>query len=260
SAAERNAAEGSRGAAVQLAREVFPEARRDPSTPPASAGFAEDDRPFRGAPKGAYLIDHWPDDNLSDLETEIEQVRAHGLEVWPIVCRLGEDRLPAGTFALQLEFLPDAIVLEGEWQQERTLARALEAEHAATLQRVPGALFLEQARAALTLRKLLARENIRHLHATSSRALVTALLVRRLVPVTLSAAIEPEPSLPRIALKEALQQVDGGRVFDPRLVRHAPGDFVIENGSSLLRRMKLGRRERFWNEWSNRLQSFSAPR
>ena len=71
----------------------------------------------------------------------------------------------------------------------------LEAEHAAALQRVPGALFLEQARFALMLRRMLAQEKISHLHATSSRALVGALLVKRLFPITVSAAIEADPAL-----------------------------------------------------------------
>ncbi len=210
------------------------------------------------APKVAYFIDHWPDPTLPDLAHELAQLRVHDLAVRPIALRLGDGRIPPGDLALELEFLPDAIVLEAEWQQERTLARALEAEHAGTLQRVPGALFLEQARAALTLRKLLAREKIVHVHATSARALVAALLVRRLLPVTVSAAIERRPALNRNALKDALAQICGGRVFDPRLVRHASGDFVIQPRPTLLRRLKLDRRERFWQEWSERLKTWST--
>ncbi len=274
SAAKRNAAEGSRGDAGKPPHETFPEARRDPSTPLRSA---QDDRSIQIAPKIAYLIARWPDETLPDLETEIAQMRVQGLEVLPIVCRLGEGRIPPGDFALQLEFLPDAFVLEAEWQQERRLARALEAEHGGALQRLPGVLFLEQARYALHLRKLLARERVTHLHATSSRALVGALLVRKafvarasslrdsklaslkLAPLSLTAAIEARPTLPRNALAEALRQVDGGRVFDPRLIRNAPGDFLLETGPSLLARVKLDRRENFWKEWSERLESWSVP-
>lgn len=207
----------------------------------------------------AYLVDCWPDPALPDLEAELTEMRKREIEIVPIVCRLSDQPLPTGDFARQLRFLPDAIVLEAEWQQERTLARTLEAEHAAALQRVPGALFLEQARFALTLRRLLAQEKISHLHATSSRALVGALLARRLMPVTVSAAIEPDPTLPRNALKDALREAEGGRVFDPRLVRQASGSFLTETPPGLLSRIKLDRREKFWQDWAERLLRWSRP-
>ncbi|MGI8438278.1 MAG: glycosyltransferase family 4 protein, partial [Chthoniobacterales bacterium] len=225
----------------------------------------------------AYLIDCWPDQALPDLETELAEMRQREIEIVPFVCRLSDQPLPAGDFARQLRFLPDAIVLEAEWQQERALARTLEAEHAAALQRVPGALFLEQARFALALRKLLKLESISHLHATSSRALVGALLLRRvfvarasslpdpeaacckLAPLTLTAAIEAHPTLPRNALKDALAQIEGGRVFDPRLVRQAPGSFLTEAAPSLLSRVRLDRRGKFWQDWAERLARWSAP-
>ena len=150
-------------------------------------------------------------------------------------------------------------MLEAEWQQERALARTLEAEHAAGLQRVPGALFLEQARFALMLRKVLAQEKVSHLHATSSRALVGALLVKRLLPITVSAAIEAEPTLSRNALRDALQLADGGRVFDPGLVRQPSASFLIQESAGLWSRLKLDRREKFWQAWSERLLSWGRP-
>jgi hypothetical protein len=226
--------------------------------------------------KICYLIDRWPDADLPDLETELEQLHRRGLAILPLVCRLSDShRLDWPNEQFELDFLPDAIVLEAEWQQERALARELEAEHAAVLQRVPGAIFLEQARYALMLRKILARENISHLHATSSRALVGALLVKKVarasslptddsaswklaLPLTISVAIERRPALPRTALKEALREVGGGRVFDSRLVRQTEGSFVIERPPNFLARLKLDRREKFWQEWSERLSEWSG--
>ncbi len=205
-----------------------------------------------------YLIDQWPHPDLRNLARELEQLRAREMPVRVFVCRLSDEPLPQGELALSWEFLPDAIVLEAEWQQERALARALEAEHAGSLGRVPGALFLEQARSALILRKLLARAKISHLHATSSRALVGALLLRKLLPLSLSAAVEARPSLPRNALKEALRSVAGGRVFDSRLVRQAPGTFLLEQPTGLLGRLGLARREKFWQEWTDQLRGWSG--
>ncbi len=248
--AKQNEIERFRQVSVKPAPEPFPETPRDPSTP---LRWAQDGRRI------VYLIDSWPDENLPNLEGEIECLRREALAILPIVCRYSSFPIPDDDFVVQLQFLPDAMVLEAEWQQERTIARALEAEHAASLQRVPGALFLEQARYALTLRKLLARENITHLHATSSRALVGALLVKKLRPITVSVAIETQPALPRTALKEALRHVTGGRVFDPRLVRRTDGSFLIEPAPSLLSRVRLNRREKFWQDWSERLAQLSIP-
>ena len=165
-----------------------------------------------------------------------------------------------------MKFLPDAMVLEAEWQQERTLARELEAEHTSSLQRVPAALFLEQARYALSLRKMLTRENVAHLHATSSRALVCGLLLKKLLGLSLSVAIESRPALPRTALKEALRQCSGARISDPGLVRRSSGSFMIDQPpnffsrifpSELTKRMRLDQREKFWQEWSQRLLRWS---
>lgn len=210
-------------------------------------------------PKIGYLIDCWPDPAVGNLETEIAEMEHRGLEIIPLVCRLSDHGTPASELARRMQFLPDALVLEAEWQQGRALARTLEAEHAAGLQRVPGALFLEQARFALMLRKMLAQENISHLHATSSRALIGALLVKRLLPITVSVAIEAKPALSRNALKDALQLVDGGRVLDPGLVRQASASFLTEESPGLWSRLMLDRRENFWQDWSQRLLSWSRP-
>src|SRR5207237_2116248 len=128
---------------------------------------------------------------------------------------------------------------------------------------VPGALFLEQARYALWLRKMFARENISHLHATSSRALVCGLLVKKLLGLSLSGALESRPAISRTFLKEALGQCSGGRTFDPQLVRHAGTSFMIEPQTNFLAsilsvelRQRM-RSEKFWQEWSQRLLGWS---
>jgi hypothetical protein len=148
------------------------------------------------------------------------------------------------------------MVLEAEWQQERALARALEAEHAGALQRVPAALFLEQARYALWLRKLIAAENICHIHATSSRALVCGLLVKRLLGLSLTVAIESRPAFSRTALQEALKQCSGGRSSDPRFVRHFVGSFMLDRPRQFF--LPLNRRQKFWDDWSQHLLRWSA--
>ena len=84
------------------------------------------------------------------------------------------------TLALQLEFLPDAMAIEAEWQANRKLVLALEDDRANETARAPADLFLRQARFAITLRRMFAQRNISHVHATSSRALICGVLLKKI--------------------------------------------------------------------------------
>src|SRR5204863_8377488 len=129
------------------------------------------------------------------------------------------------------------------------------------LQHVPAALFLEQARYALALRKIVTPGKYSHLHATSSRSLACSLLLKKLFGYTVSVTIEPSPALPRTALKDALRQCDGGRIPDLRLVRRSGRDFSLERPNLFSRflprdvrkRIKLDHGEKYWQEWAQRL-------
>jgi hypothetical protein len=82
--------------------------------------------------------------------------------------------------APSLEFLPDAMVLEAEWRTNPALAQQLEEDRAQQSSRAPSAIFLRQARFALVAAKINSRKNVSHLHATSSRALVCAMMLKKL--------------------------------------------------------------------------------
>src|SRR5438105_2646811 len=144
----------------------------------------------------AYLIDQWPDDNLPALETELSEVAKRTSDTRAFVCEFrGEPRLSSEQqrLALHLEFLPDAMALEAEWQANRELVLALEDDRANESHRAPVDLFLRHARFAVTLRRMFAQRKICHVHATSSRALVCGLLLKTILGVSLSAAIEAKP-------------------------------------------------------------------
>src|SRR4029450_13044326 len=94
--------------------------------------------------------------------------------------------------------------------------------------RSPSAIFLRQARFALVLRRLLAERTIFHVHATTSRALVCALILQKIGGVTVSATIEPRPELPRDWVKAALPRCVGGRVHDRKLFETQNGSFVLD--------------------------------
>ena len=222
------------------------------------------------SPRVAYLIDRWPDDALPSLETELFEVRKRNPEVTAFVCEFAADcRLTAAMkrLALQLEFLPDAMALEAEWQANPKLVRALEDDRANESPRPPADLFLRQARFALTLRRMFAQRNISHVHATSSRALIAGVLLKKICGITLSASIEAKSPVPRDVIEGALRHAVGGRIADRKLRERVGDPFVFDRAGSnevLVRSVRwfkpldLTRRSGFWQEWSARLERWSA--
>jgi hypothetical protein len=215
-------------------------------------------------PRIGYLIDRWPDQDLPLLEQELEQMNRRNVPIIPIVCEL-DSAAPLNRALEQmtssLEFLPDAMVIEAEWRGNPVLAQKLEEERAQRENRPPSAIFLRQARFALVLRTLLSRKNISHIHATSSRALVCALLLKQLLEVTVSATIEPQPKLSQAWIRDALSKCVGGRVSDRRIRADLDGRFLAEpkprrwRGPFAPGRTRI--RQRFFRQWRNQLETWS---
>src|SRR5262249_36999805 len=114
--------------------------------------------------QSAYLIDRWPDHELPLLERELEEMKRRNVPVVPFVCELNSSARLNSTMqqiARSLEFLPEATVLEAERRANPNLAQQLEEERAQDSSRVPGAVFLREARFALVLRKLLQSKTYR---------------------------------------------------------------------------------------------------
>ena len=240
---------------------------------PAGATATGMSQSVQDAPRIAYLIDQWPDAALPWLETELCEVAKRSSKVQPYVCafqmgtRLSRD---AKQLALQLEFLPDAMAIEAEWQANRELVLALEDDRANESHRAPVDLFLRQARFALTLRRMFAQRKICHVHATSSRALICGVLLKKMLGVSLSASIEAKPGMPREAIENALSHAIGGRIADQKLSEQIGTPFFFDRGASnqpLVRglrwlrpvsRFDLTRPASFWQEWVNRLDHWSA--
>jgi glycosyltransferase involved in cell wall biosynthesis len=233
----------------------------------------QDSRVEEASPKIAYLIDQWPDDGLPSLETELCEVAKRTSQVQAFVCEFRPDQRMSGAakqFALQLEFLPDAMAIEAEWQANRELVLALEDDRANESHRAPVDLFLRQARFALTLRRMFAQRKICHVHATSSRALICGVLLKKMLGVGLSASIEAKPAMSREAIENALQHAVGGRIADRKLSEQIGAPFFFDRAASnqpLVRglrwlkpvsRIDLTRPASFWQEWVNRLDHWSA--
>ena len=220
----------------------------------------------------AYLIDHWPDEDLPLLERELNEMKQRNILIVPFVCELNSAARftrAMEQWAEQLEFLPDAMAIEAEWRANRALAQKLQEERANEDERAPAAIFLRQARFALVLRKLLPEKKISHLHATNSRALLCALILRKIIDVTVSATIEPRPELPQSWIESALRRCEGGRLSDRKLIPHRGTSFLFDKASRFsfpkktIRRLEekiginLTRHAGFWQEWSELLARWS---
>jgi glycosyltransferase involved in cell wall biosynthesis len=214
----------------------------------------------------AYLIDSWPDEDLPLLERELEEMKRRQVPIVPIVCELNSGvhyTRAMGKLASSLEFLPDPMVIEAEWRGNHALAQELEEDRAQQSTRVPSGMFLRQARFALVLSKLFREKNISHVHATSSGALVCALIVKKLLDVTVSATIEAGASLPREWIQNALSNCVGGRLRDRKLVRDS--SFLVDKTTfrsapqqalgliSQKSGIDLTAGSRFWQEWAELL-------
>ena len=223
----------------------------------------------------AYLIDRWPDENLPLIERELEEMNRRNISIVPFVCELDSAvRLTRvmERMAPRLEFLPDAMVMEAEWRANPTLTQKLEEQRAQETERVPEGIFLRQARFALVLRRLLLEKNVSHIHATTSRALVCALILQELVDITVSATIERRPELPQNWIRSALRRCDGGRLSDRKMLRSYNDSFLRDKAAfrSLPRKavglfgekigMDLTGGASFWQEWSELLKRWRQER
>ncbi len=221
----------------------------------------------------AYLIDRWPDCELPLLEREVEEMKRRNVPILPFVCELNSSVRLTGAMervAPSFEFLPDAMVLEAEWRTNPALAQELEEDRALQSSRAPGAIFLRQGRFALVLRKLFQEKNISHVHATSSRALVCALMLKKVLGVTVSATIEPRSELSREWIQNALSECVGGRLSSRKLVEQLGGTFFLDKTTFRSAPQKtlgqitqkthidLTTGSRFWQQWAELLLHWSG--
>ena len=183
--------------------------------------------------KIAYLIDLWPDERLPMLEKELLEMERRNVSVTALVCRTPAEPRFNGLMeqlAPRLQFLPDAMAVEADWRNEPELAHRLENDRAAKTDRAPADLFLQQARFALALRKVIRQKKISHLHATSSRALICGVMLKKMHDLSLSATIESQPALSTRVIEQALSECVGGRTNDRELSDRVGNRFVFETG------------------------------
>lgn len=201
----------------------------------------------------ACLLHDWPTGERN--EAELRQLRASHPALCVYVAHA--TALPAPDAAEQtlpaLHFLPDAMVLEGEWQQERDLARRIEVWRQELGQKLSSEFFLQQARYALFLRRWITRDGVRHVHAMTSRELLCGWMLRKLCGVTLSASIEDKgTAVPSSVIAQLSEECSGLRVAGEELHETLAPTF----SQRTLLRHKHGRAIEL--EWLAKLKGWSA--
>jgi glycosyltransferase involved in cell wall biosynthesis len=135
------------------------------------------------------------------------------------------DASKAGSVALgQVEFLPDAAVLESLWLRHSGQRLRLERLRSRIGEAVTGEEFYLQARRAVYLADVLPRRGVKHVHAFRSDAILCVWLLRNLVPIGTSAAVEEGPVLSRALLAKLLPDFDVASVSDKKLGSLSAGD------------------------------------
>jgi glycosyltransferase involved in cell wall biosynthesis len=217
--------------------------------------------PLRGASRQlqhcGHLVWQWPNPKLPALDRELAALTGALVYVWrtgSIAPAKGSERLVHA-----LEFLPDAMVIESEWQTYRALAHEIESWRHELPPECNTADYLEAARVALYLAPELARAGIRHVHATDSRALLCAWILQRLAKITISATIESPPAFESDVLRRLLASCTGGRVSYPKIHVDLDGRLIAEppRWRGLFGLGAANVRERFLQQWRDQLETWS---
>ena len=220
---------------IKSAFEKIVKPSRAPSRPPAGLGV---------------LVRKWPGDknHESDLlqlfhfKPELRIYAAHASfltipETW-------RDVVP------RIDFLPDGMVLEGEWRQEADLAHRLETARIEFTPDLSSEWFLQQARYAMYMRDWIARDGIRHLHAMSTSELVWGWMLHRLTGVTLSVTIEETGrNLPKSAMLRLIGECSGVRFAKTRHLAAAASAYTKSDAVFLLIHGKSRPLEKEWLEF-----------
>ena len=208
-----------------------------------------------------YVLDQWPSKDPL-LESELEFLSRAAPEMGFVACDaplkasdLEERRL----LFEQMEFLPDAMVLEAVWLQDSAIVQRIlkwrqKLGNAVSTERV----FLE-ARRALQLAEILKKRGIDHIHAARSTTAISAWLTFKLgAAKTFSFATGNESSLhPKVA-----DVLEG----DAKLVSRVDGTDRLQLALPRVRKLQLGkvklrlgremraRREPIYEAWLNELR------
>ncbi len=174
-----------------------------------------DTKPARRLADLAVLLQEWPtterhEAELNQLSEAFPAFRAY------VVHTGGTPPSDWRTTLPHCDFLPDSMVVEGEWQMQKELRHRIDTWRGDLGGRLSTEDYLRHARYALSLRTWVMRDGVNHIHAASSREALTAWILRRLTGVTVSATIEEKSAIPAAVLCEMAPDFTGFRIAGKR--------------------------------------------
>lgn len=132
-------------------------------------------------PSALYVLDTWPFPEQNRwLQMELDHLRQKHPSVTVLVCAPSAGRLEAFPPVEGIEFLPDAMVLEAEWQSDRSAAKLLTESRALLPDTLSTERFFLEARRAVQIAVMLRKRGIRHVHAARSDAALACWMAFRL--------------------------------------------------------------------------------
>ena len=185
-----------------------------------------------------YLMNSW-DGSPTDLACLRDEPR---LRV--IACGISGDAKKADVRELeQIEFLPDAVVLESHWLRRSDLRHRLERLRTIVGDAVSGDEFYLQARRAVYLADVLARRDVKHVHAFRADAALCVWMLQRIGGFVVSMAVEDAPSLSRAVLLRMREQFSLVSNSDQKLAAQtgfSAGDALLLRKPPSHRELRLG--------------------
>ena len=185
----------------------------------AAPGPAPAERASNGI---ACLIDQWPGcDGL--LNGEVEWLANSTFTVFVARADRSAEFFPFDSWPANVEYLPDALVLEAEWNASPAGVASLLEWRDEIGSAVDTEEYLRQARRALHLARVFRKRGIRFVHAARGATALTAWLLHRLIGIPFSLSIEPHSEIAsggidRIAREAALtSRADTGEESGDRL-------------------------------------------
>jgi glycosyltransferase involved in cell wall biosynthesis len=178
--------------------------------------------PARGHAGLAVLVHKWPGDEQQESHL-LQLSRFHpSLRIYAALASFQPIPESVAEVAPHLEFLPDGMVLEGEWRQEADLAHRMETARIEFTPDLSSEWFLQQAKYAMYMRDWIERDGVKHLHAMSTAELVWGWMLHRLTSVSLSVTVEDKPkTLPKSAMVQLIGACNGVRFGNAKQLNDA---------------------------------------
>ena len=160
----------------------------------------------------ACLVHKWPGDAHS--EADLVAIRKFNPHVRFYTALASFEPIPEKwrEIVANLDFLPDGMVVEGEWRQEGDVAHRLETSRIEFTPDLSSEWFLQQAKYAMYMRSWIQRDGVKHIHAMSTSELLWAWMLQKLTGVTISVTLEDKGrQIPKSAMLELLGSCLGVR-------------------------------------------------